>query len=295
MRDTRTLLPDLRNPGRQFILTLVLPVLRLFAQAPGQPEITSTIIDYPTQRLTIAGSGFETGPRVSIGTVTLTIVSGTGSQLVAAFPAPTPLSSFLPGTYLLRVTFNNNKTANFSLALGAVGPQGPVGPVGPQGATGATGAPGPQGPQGAAGPSGPQGPPGARGYAFVNSFSGLDYARSKNFISATAIRLGVFCVVPDPASGIRPTDAAVVSAFSYSGGSNPLQAAALLIHGAPDCPADSFQVKTGIFTLQSLQTYPGGTLGSQHTHAIDSGGPVLVFPTITNASHGNQSFVLIVP
>ena len=98
----------------------------------------------------------------------LTLTSWTASQIVAAFPAGSPPSSFPAGGYLLQVAFGT-QTAAFDVSLGAAGPRGPAGPTGAtgpqgsQGPQGAAGSQGPQGPQGTVGPAGPQGAQGPQG------------------------------------------------------------------------------------------------------------------------------------
>jgi hypothetical protein len=79
----------------------------------------------------------------------LTLVSYSGTQIIAKLPTPLVTGSFrlTVGTAVFDVTYP---------ATGPTGPtgaSGPAGPQGPQGPSGATGPAGPQGPQGVAGPS----------------------------------------------------------------------------------------------------------------------------------------------
>ena len=135
-------------------LMLALPVAAL-AQ-PGQPHIDTAVVNYVTNGLTIQGTGFDNSPVVTVGNVSLAVVSSTATEVDATFPAAQPASSLSPGTYLLTVGINN-KSATFDMTLGAVGPQGPQGPRGIQGL------PGIQGPQGVPGAAGAPGAPGATG------------------------------------------------------------------------------------------------------------------------------------
>ncbi|MBV9265545.1 MAG: collagen-like protein [Acidobacteriaceae bacterium] len=174
------------------IRTLLLSVLLcapVLCHAAADPSITNVDVNYAANTLTITGSNllgfYGTGVfSVSLPDANLTVQSDSPSQLVAAFPAGQPASSFAPGDYLLTVRFKTKSGAadsaadhegKFTVTLGAVGPQGPIGaagpagpigPVGPVGATGLTGpagATGPVGPTGATGPQGPQGPQGLPG------------------------------------------------------------------------------------------------------------------------------------
>ena len=130
--------------------------------AKSAAVINSAVVNYTAQTLTIKGTGFGEEPKVSVGTVALTISSSSVDSIIAVFPAASPPSSFAPGDYRLTVVFKEPpQPGTASVTLGAVGPQGPpgaAGPVGPTGATGATGPVGPQGPTGARGEQGPIGP-----------------------------------------------------------------------------------------------------------------------------------------
>src|SRR5688572_30105973 len=146
----------------------------LHAQIPlvQKVETSST----PPGAVTISGTNLNStpAPTVRLGAVDLTVTSASASQIVATFPAGTPIGSFSPATYELRLTitrFGLPIPFFLELAIGAVGPQGPqglTGPAGPAGPQGTQGAQGPQGFAGAVGPAGPQGPqgnPGATGPA----------------------------------------------------------------------------------------------------------------------------------
>lgn len=171
-------------------LTASLPSL---ADSSRQPTITEARADGGVLRI----MGFNLGgvrPRVALGTLALSVVSATATQIDALVPG-----SVAPGSYLLTIDVgrgksddNEGKIDEFWVTIGAVGPQGPAGSAGPQGvrgpmgpqglqglagpagnagATGATGAPGPSGPQGAIGPAGPSGPGGA--LTSIDALAGL--------------------------------------------------------------------------------------------------------------------------
>lgn len=176
------------------------------------PSIVSASSDAGLTQLTINGSGFSpngTTPIVSLGAVTLTIVSFSDTQIVASLP--TNESS---GSYSLAVTetASGSKTTTFGVTIGAVGPAGPTGPIGPQGpqgpagfngapgAAGAQGAAGPQGPvgpQGPSGPTGPQGPVGPQGPAgpsaptFTNYWSQFVSADSGTLAQGQDVQGGI--------------------------------------------------------------------------------------------------------
>lgn len=128
------------------------------------PQIQNVQINFTAPgALTISGPGLtsDSAPVVRFGSVTLNVTNATGSQIVATFPAATPISNFPAGTYVVRVVivrFGLPIVAVHEVTLGAVGPQGPIGPAGPAGPQGVPGATGPAGPQGPIGPEGPPGP-----------------------------------------------------------------------------------------------------------------------------------------
>jgi hypothetical protein len=99
----------------------------------GSPMITSAVVDYGNRTLSINGTNFGASPAIRLGNVTLAVQAATATRIVAAFPAASPPADFTPGTYVLSVTFGNNRTVVFTVALGAVGPAGPQGPPGPSG------------------------------------------------------------------------------------------------------------------------------------------------------------------
>lgn len=160
------------------------------------PVISSVLVDYTANTLTISGVNLLGEKGLGVSSLTLgraapvaLTVSGTPTttSITAKFPAGSPPSSFAPGDYLLAVEFKSGKhkdrdhedenddVATFEVTLGAVGPQGPAGlqglqgpqgpqgTQGPQGGTGPQGPQGPEGPQGATGPQGPTGPTGPQG------------------------------------------------------------------------------------------------------------------------------------
>src|SRR5207247_7728094 len=121
---------------------LCLALLTLSAgAAPPVAIINNATVDYSANKLVIVGANFGSCPIVTLGTVELPVVTASATQIIASFPAATPASSFVAGTYFLSVLFRNGVTVPFDVALGAIGPQGP------KGDTGATGATGPQGPK----------------------------------------------------------------------------------------------------------------------------------------------------
>lgn len=156
-----------------------------FADSSKQPAITEARVDGAV--LHVLGLNLGGGkPKVILGTLPLSVVSMTATQIDALIPA-----SVVPGSYLITVSLAKGKEGDdrnddfgkydeFWVTIGAVGSRGPaglngvdgatgaVGPQGPAGAVGATGALGPAGPiglQGAAGAQGSTGPAGARGLA----------------------------------------------------------------------------------------------------------------------------------
>ncbi len=150
-----------------------------FADSPHDPAITEARAD--GGMLHILGLNLSGArPQVTLGTLPLSVVSMTATQIDALVP-PT----VVPGSYLLTVTLGKSKSGGddmkddgksdeFWVTIGAAGPQGAqglVGPAGPQGAQGLVGAAGsqgsagPAGTQGSTGPGGPQGLPGPAGAA----------------------------------------------------------------------------------------------------------------------------------
>jgi len=102
-----------------------------FISARSSPSIASAIVDYAHSTLTASGSNFGLHPKVRLGNVTLTVQSATSTEIVAAFPSASPLSSFVPGTYVLNIAFPKGSRKGFPVALGATGPSGPQGPTCP--------------------------------------------------------------------------------------------------------------------------------------------------------------------
>jgi hypothetical protein len=123
--------------------------------------------------LTITGRNLGTAkPFVALDAETLQVVSFAPTTVTVQVPA-----GLKAGSYLLTLAANgrtdeDDKTAKFDVALGAIGPKGDKGDAGPPGATGPQGIAGPTGATGAQGPAGQQGiagPPGANGGADVFS------------------------------------------------------------------------------------------------------------------------------
>jgi hypothetical protein len=128
-------------------------------QPPPLVIVSTAAADAGLTTLFLAGSGFDAGTRVWLGTQPLTVlaVASDGRALTAQLPAGVG-----PGTYLVTLVAGAGQVQQASLAvtLGAVGPPGDPGPAGP---TGAAGPAGPEGPVGPAGPAGPAGVAGAKG------------------------------------------------------------------------------------------------------------------------------------
>ena len=118
------------------IVFAVVLLARAYGQVPpAQQVIASATLNFANNTITISGSNFRPDPVVRFGTVDLSVVSSTPSQIVAAFPAGSPASSLAPGTYLLSVRSKQVGAAatNFEVTIGASGPVGPQGPPGPTG------------------------------------------------------------------------------------------------------------------------------------------------------------------
>jgi hypothetical protein len=161
----------------------LLSFLALFmAAAPAfageDPVILSAEVDAAQKNLFIAGARLGTHtPGVTLGSRTLTVLSYSPTEVVAALPA-----GLAPGNYRVvlsvrdrsgRLTDDRDEprsaTAWVAVAIaGASGPPGPAGETGPRGATG------PQGPAGPIGPAGPQGLTGATGSTGAAGPAGAD-------------------------------------------------------------------------------------------------------------------------
>ena len=140
----------------------------LFAVA-ATPVVNSGTINYSTNQIMLAGSGFEpnkTKPTVAFNGSTLTVSTFSNTQVTATLP--TGLAS---GTFDLTVTNSQGNSVNFNMTYGATGAQGPAGPVGPTGPQGPAGLSGATGATGASGPRGLTGAPGAPGPAGTNGTS----------------------------------------------------------------------------------------------------------------------------
>ncbi len=103
--------------------------------ARSRPSLASAQVDYAHNTLIAFGANFGVSPKVSLGTVTLNVQSATDREIVAAFPAASALSRFVPGTYVLKILFSDGSRVGFTVALGATGPLGPQGPAGTPGPT----------------------------------------------------------------------------------------------------------------------------------------------------------------
>jgi len=160
--------------NRAIVLFSTFGVILGFAQGPPAgvggnppgaptPVISSSVINYATNRITITGQNFgSAAPAVQLNNTTLAVVNftpGATDQVVeAALPA-----TLATGNYLLKIVLGNNQSGTADVTYGAAGPVGPMGPQGLQGPQGALGPQGPQGAKGDPGPQGPQGTPGAQG------------------------------------------------------------------------------------------------------------------------------------
>ncbi|PYV37464.1 MAG: hypothetical protein DMG06_27990 [Acidobacteria bacterium] len=133
-------------PSRSLALCSAIFVFATIAGAQNFPLVSSAVVDYGNNTLTLSGSNFGSAPVVKLGSTALGVQSSSATQIVATFPSASPASRFAPGSYFLTVGFSNGRTAVFDVAMGATGPQGPMGPAGAAG------------PQGSAGPAGPAGP-----------------------------------------------------------------------------------------------------------------------------------------
>ena len=147
------------------------------AHAFGLPFVASATVDYGGATVTIQGANFGSSPAVTLDNVTFPTQSVASGRIVASFPSSMPPSSFLPGTYLLTLTFKNQLPAVFTVDIGANGARGPQGPAGFPGPQGPQGIQGPTGTTGAAGPAGPAGMPGAAGATGSQGPQGLSGAQ----------------------------------------------------------------------------------------------------------------------
>jgi hypothetical protein len=175
------------SPSRSFILALCVasallaPSAPAFADSSRDPAVTEARADGGV--LHILGLNLGGGrPKVTLGTLQLSVVSMTATQIDAVVP-----STVAPGSYLLSVSFpkgrnggddrnDDSKYDEFWVTIGAAGPQGLVGPQGPAGKDGATGIQGAQGPAGSQGLTGPSGPQGSTGVQGPQGVAGKDGA-----------------------------------------------------------------------------------------------------------------------
>ncbi len=136
----------------------------------GHLNVTEVLVDDPDNptSITITGEDFDFGPGPLVVTLggfgSLSILSATGTEIVATLPA-----NISDGDFLLTVSTGNGQSQNYEydLTIGAVGATGPTGPQGEQGKVG------PQGEQGEVGPQGEQGPQGKIGVQGVQGKIGL--------------------------------------------------------------------------------------------------------------------------
>jgi collagen triple helix repeat protein len=198
----------------------IICVPALASTASATPVIRSATVGYANNTITITGTGFGADAKATLGTVALQTLSATQLQIVAAFPTNANLSSLVPGSYLLYLTFSNQLPVIFEVTLGAAGPQGPPGATGPQGPAGPQGLPGPAGPAGSPGPQGPSGT-----LASFEKLAGLSYtmAGSVGTISVTYATNGnaiLTCVLPPlpPPPPNFPGTYTVTPSITYSCG-----------------------------------------------------------------------------
>ena len=149
-------------------LALCILAMPLVARASGFPIVLSTTVDPVHNTLTINGQNFGASPTITLDSMHFLASTVSSTQIVANFPQGSLVSSFVPGTYFLTLTYSNQLPSIFTVEIGAVGAQGATGAQGPAGATGATGPAGTAGPPGlpgvgVTGVAGPMGPAGAAG------------------------------------------------------------------------------------------------------------------------------------
>src|SRR5690348_10714523 len=93
------------------------------AHTSTAPKVFSTVVDYSTNQIQVAGLDFDpsgVAPSVTLGTTTLTLVSFSPGQITANLPA-----GLAPGTYRLTIINSNSQATLFNVTLGAAGPMGP--------------------------------------------------------------------------------------------------------------------------------------------------------------------------
>ena len=149
--------------SRVFSLALLLATPAVVMAANTSfPVVSSLTENAAGTQIIINGTGFGQGtPVVTLGGMTLTIVSSSNSTVTAQLP-----SGIGAGTYLLFLQNGGSHLfALFTAAVGQTGPAGPAGPQGSQGLPGLQGPPGAPGAPGLPGAIGPAGPAGATGPA----------------------------------------------------------------------------------------------------------------------------------
>lgn len=162
----------LRSITALLILTVMI-TSGAFAQKP-EVDVTSTNINFDDGTITILGENFDIGPNptmVSLGGITLNIISNDGGTIIAELP-----ENLAPGQYDLEVKSGpgQKKMDSINVVVGEQGPQGEQGDQGDQGDQGAQGPPGPPGPPGPISPPGPPGPQGSPGSAGPQGDPGAD-------------------------------------------------------------------------------------------------------------------------
>jgi hypothetical protein len=149
---------QVRPEQRDDLVSIPHRCLPVPAWSATAPVIFSAIVNSSNNQISITGEAFSPtggGPTVTLDNAPLTILTYTGTTVLANLPPGLPA-----GLYRLSLTNSYGLTATFPVIIGAVGPPGPQGPIGPQGPAGAQG---PRGPQGVQGPQGIQGPVGPAG------------------------------------------------------------------------------------------------------------------------------------
>src|SRR5215831_12127403 len=89
------------------VVGCIMWALALASTASATPVIRSATVSYANNTITITGTGFGADAKGTLGAVALQTLSATQLQIVAAFPTNANPSSFVPGSYLLYVTFSN--------------------------------------------------------------------------------------------------------------------------------------------------------------------------------------------
>lgn len=237
-----------------FATALLLCALNVVAHpdTPSLAVITKASIDYNAGTVTLSGSGFGALPTVKLASATLTTRTASSTQIVAAFPATTPLSSFAAGDYLVIVTFQSSGALIFTVTLGAIGPSGLPGPPGPKGDTGATGATGAQGPKGDTGAAG-----GAATIVVGTVMNGAPGSNATVLNSGTPSAAVLNFVIPEGAKGDKGDK-------GDTGGTGPTGAT------GPQGPPGPTGVGAGFSGMQEF-TNPGNNPSATYTWTAPAG------------------------